>query len=258
MRKGESRSTEPRGPVPESYLLLAERARNEAARRRWARTGLRLSTNKETSFLLLEQLFKADFRDADFRSALDAATAMVRLEMLADGAWARAAACHLALGDVENAEKALRQAVAKAPGQRRAYHLWSLGAFLHMQGRLPEALQAFGRAEKIDSSALARAHAAAVRCELGEPPAHLEQFVHDLEADPAREGYGRFVLGLLRKQMGEAERAVEDFRAFIRRCEEDPRERAVTLAREIQVARRLVGETHRARVIPIRAARRAR
>ncbi|MBI2894676.1 MAG: hypothetical protein HYY06_14070 [Deltaproteobacteria bacterium] len=258
MRRSETRSADSRGPVPESYLLLAERARNEAARRRWARTGLRLSSNKETSFLLLEQLFKADFREGDYRSALDAATAMIRLEMLADGAWARAAACHLALGDLDNTEKALRQAVAKAPGQRRAYHLWSLGAFLHMHGRLAEALQAFGRGERIASSPLTRAHAAAVRCELGEPPAQIDQLVQDLEADPTREGYGRFVLGLLYRHEGDAARASENLQAFVRRCEEDPRERAVTLARELEIARRLLGETHRARVIPIRAARRAR
>ena len=262
-----SRSEEARGPVAESYLMLAERARNEAARRRWARAGLRLATHKETSFLLLEQLFRADFRESRYEDAREAARAMVGLAMLTDAAHARAAAAELALGNAEAAEKELRQAAAVAPGQRRAFHLWSLGAFLHMQGRLAEALAAFTRSERIDARPLTRAHAAVVRCALGEPPAHLAQIAEELEVDPGHEGYGAFLLGLIYAELGDAARSRRELQEFLRRSAEDPLERGVTRRSARAMARARLGpararpersEVARGRVIPLRTARRAR
>lgn len=235
------RSEEAGGPVAESYLLLAERARNEAARRRWARAGLRLATHKETSFLLLEQLYRADFREAHYEDALEAARAMIALAMLTDAAHARAAAAELALGHVEAAEKELRQAAAFAPGQRRAFHLWSLGAFLHMQGRLAEALATFMRAEKIDTRPLTRAHAALVKCGLNEPPPHLAPIAEELEADAGREGYGGFLLGLLYAELGQASKSRRELQVFLKRCEDDPHERGVTLRAEVEMARARLG-----------------
>lgn len=255
-----------RGPVAESYLLLAERARNESARRRWARAGLRLESHKETSFLLLEQLFRADFREGRFADALEAARAMIGLGMLADAAHARAAAAELAAGNLEAAEKELRQAATCAPGQRRAFHLWSLGAFLHMQGRLAEALATFTRAERIDARPLTRAHAAVVKCALGEPPRHLSQIVEELEVDPGREGYGGFLLGLMYAELGDAAKSRRELADFVKRCEDDPLERGVTLRSEVDMARSRLGPVRtrpepaqaQGRVIPMRAARRAR
>lgn len=257
-----SRSDEARGPVAESYLMLAERARNETARRRWARAGLRLATHKETSFLLLEQLFRADFREGRFEDAREAARAMVGLAMLADAAHARAAAAELALGNVEAAEKELRQAAAVAPGQRRAFALWSLGAFLHMQGRLAEALATFTKSERIETRPLTRAHVAVVKCALHEPPPQLAQIAEELDVDPGHEGYGSFLLGLIYAELGETARARRELQEFLRRCAEDPQERGVTLRSEIDMARARLGpararpEVARGRVVPL--ARRAR
>ena len=247
--------------MAESYLLLAERARNDAARRRWARAGLKLATHKETSFLLLEQLFRADFRDGRFDDALEAAHAMIGLEMMADAANARAAAAEAARGNQEAAERHLRQAASCAPGQRRAFALWSLGAFLHMEGRLPEALAMFAKAERVDARPLTRAHAAVVRCALGEPPKHLAQIIEELEVDPGREGYGHFLLGLMYEEIGDSSRARSELEAFVRRCEADPQERGVTLRSEVDLARQRLGPvrarpaTSRGRVVPLRAGR---
>lgn len=259
-----TRSDEARAPVAESYLLLAERARNETARRRWARAGLRLATHKETSFLLLEQLFRADFREGRFADALEAARAMIGLGMLADAAHARASAAELAAGNLESAEKELRQAATCAPGQRRAFALWNLGAFLHMQGRLAESLATLVKSERVDARPLTRAHAAVVRCALGEPPRHLAPIAEELEVDAGREGYGSFLLGLIYAELGDAARSRKALQEFVKRCDEDPLERGVTLRSEVDMARARLGpvrarsEPSRGRVIPLRADRRAR
>jgi hypothetical protein len=94
---------------------------------------------------------------------------------------------------------------------------------------------------------LTRAHAAVVRCALGERAGELAPIVRELEADPGREGYGHFVLGLLYGEMGEAARARHELTAFV-----------LALARARLGPARTRPEPVRGRVIPLRGARRAR
>jgi tetratricopeptide (TPR) repeat protein len=221
-----------------AYLLLARRARVEAARRRFARLGLRSAVDDETRMLLFAELYRSYFSKGDYGRAAEMADHMVETGVLVDAAHARAAAALQAQGDEDAAEKHLRSAARTAPGERRAYHTWVLGTFLHGQGRLKTALAAFDRAAKLDPAApLYRASAVATRCAMGQMPDDVEWAIARLEASRSREGHGRLILGLLYRAAGDDDAARRHLGAFLRRCEADPDGRAVTLRREMEIAR---------------------
>jgi len=254
-----------------AYLLLSRRARVVKAQRRFARLGLRGAGDEETRMLLQAELYRSYFTEGDYRRALEAAHGMIRTGVLVDGAHARAAAAAQALGDDEAAETHLRAAVRTAPGERRAYHEWVLGTFLHAAGRLRAALAAFEKAALLDPIApLYRASAVATRCAMGQVPDDLERAIERLESSASREGHGRFVLGLLYRATGDDDTARRHLGRFLERCESDPSGRAVTLRREMEIARAALDEPMRPlartarssrrspRALPRRAARSAR
>lgn len=176
-------------------------AQTPRSRAIWARRGLagarRLSPT--TQSMLLRQLYLAYFEERRFDKALEVSRQAIGLEVLPDVAHQDAARAAQALGDIDTAAGHLRLAARRSPVKRRAFHWWTLGSLYFLAHRYAEAISAFTRAARWGTTdkPLYQGHLALARCAAGEPVPELPELIERLEAVPAGQGYGRFVLGQL-------------------------------------------------------------
>ena len=231
---------------PEHHLQKAISARSASLRAKYARLGLsaRARLDRTTQAMLLRQLYLAHFEGRRFQEALDVAVQLIQLQVLADVAHQDAARACQALGDVERAMGHLRLAARACPASRRAFHLWTLGGLLYLEGRYVQAVSALTRAARWGTTdkPLYVGHLALARCAQGESLINLEGIIDQLEAAPCGQGYGRFVLGRLCSYAGRREDAVRYLSAFVRRTHRGRPALSIALEGELAEARRALTE----------------
>jgi tetratricopeptide (TPR) repeat protein len=214
----------------------------------WARRGLSLrSLDRTIQALLLRQLYLSYFEDRRFDKAVQVSEQLVLLDVLPDVAQQDAARAKQALGDVEGAARHLRLAARVGPPSRRAFHFWTLGSLYFLAGRTDEAIAALQRAARWGTTdkPLYQAHLALARIAEGAVVDDVDEAIDRLEAVPAGQGYGRFVLGHLlyhAKRPVEARRHLE---AFIKRTIGGRAAMAIALEPEVARARETLAEIER-------------
>lgn len=228
--------------TPEECLRLALQADEPRSRAELAQEGLDQRAEPlepDTEVLLLRQLYLVELEAHRFRGAADVALRMAGVGALSDIAHTDASRALMALGDLEGAIAQQRLAARTAPADRRSFQYWGLGTLLHFAGSLDAALSAFRRGERWahEDRPLLRAHRAWVRLQAGQPVRQLASIVRDLETSKAGRGYGRFVLGMLRLEMGDPRSAAVHLRAFLRRNAMIDAAKAITLREELRRAR---------------------
>jgi len=220
------------------------RASGPRERREWARRGLavRSPLDRTTQAMLLRQLYLAHFETGAFREASEVSEQALALGVIPDLAHQDAARARQALGDIEGASSHLRLAARRSPPDRRAFHWWTLGSMLFLARRYPEAAAALGRATRWSTKErpLYRAHWAVVQCAQGNRPKNLRTLERRLEAVPAGQGYGRFVLGQIAYYDRRPLDARRYLRAFVKRTEGGRRAVALALSAEVGEARALL------------------
>lgn len=229
--------------IPEDYLRLAIGAVDAAARARYARAGLASPHEilaPDTQVLLLRQLYLAHLEAHRFRQAAEVAQQMTAVGPLADIAHHDAARAFNALGELEEAIREQRLAVRHAPVARRSFHLWGLATFLQFARDFDGALEALEKAERWAKQGrpLFSAHRAYVCLERGDAVEGLDTILEELARSRSREGYGQFLLGMLRHHMGDQRRAAVHLRAFVRRNASLDEAKALTLREELRRARK--------------------
>ena len=231
---------------PEHHLQKAITARSANLRAKYARLGLsaRARIDRTTQAMLLRQLYLAHFEARRFQEALDIAVQLIQLQVLADVAHQDAARACQALGDVDRAMGHLRLAARACPASRRAFHLWTLGGLLYLEGRYGQAVSALTRAARWGTTdkPLYVGHLALARCAQGESLIHLDGIIDQLEAAPCGQGYGRFVLGRLCSYAGRREDAVRYLSAFVRRTHRGRPALGIALEGELAEAKRALTE----------------
>ena len=231
---------------PEHHLQKAISARSATLRAKYARLGLsaRARLDRTTQAMLLRQLYLAHFEARRFQEALDIAVQLIQLQVLADVAHQDAARACQALGDVGRAMGHLRLAARACPASRRAFHLWTLGGLLYLEGRYGQAVSALTRAARWGTTdkPLYVGHLALARCAQGESLINLEGIIDQLEAAPCGQGYGRFVLGRLCSYAGRREDAVRYLAAFVRRTHRGRPALSIALEGELAEAKQALTE----------------
>ncbi len=227
------------------YLDLALRARSAATRERYAAAGLAIDSaesDPDVTWGLHRQLHLARMARGDLDAALDALEGVVAPPDMRDIAHHDRARLLAAAGRIADAVRAQRLAARAAPPSRRSVQCFVLGSLLHRAGETDRALHALGRAElwAIADRPLVRAQAALVQLESGRPAPGLAGVVSALASSKYRDGYGRFVLGMLAARMGDPKRAEVHLQAFLRRHASAPPERVIGLAYELQRAREIL------------------
>jgi tetratricopeptide (TPR) repeat protein len=189
---------------PEEYLARAMAAGSARARALWARRGLASHgrLDRTTHAMLLRQLYLAHFESGRFREALLVSEQSLTLRVLVDVLHQDAARAAAALGEVDVAARHLRLAARSAPPNRRAFHWWTLGSVHFVAGQHGEAIAAFERAARWGTrdKALYEAQLELARVSSGSrvaSRARIDPLLEALDAVPAGQGYGRFVLGML-------------------------------------------------------------
>jgi tetratricopeptide (TPR) repeat protein len=237
--------------TPELYLRKATLARTSGLRAKYAQRGLdhtgRLS--RTTRAMLLRQLYLSEMEARRFEDALRTAEAMIASGVMPDVARQDAARACLGLGQIGMAISHLRIASRVSPASRRAFHLWTLGSVLYLEGRFSEAIGALARAARWGTTdrPLYQAQLALSRLANGEdiPPSELVELRERLADAPCGQGYGQFVLGELAFHAQELELAREYLRGFVRRSTTGRVALAVALQGEITRARRLLARMPR-------------
>jgi tetratricopeptide (TPR) repeat protein len=228
-------------PSPEQHLQRAVAARSAAVRAKYAKLGLsaRGPIDKTTQAMLLRQLYLAHFEARRFEEAREIAGQLVGLRVLTDVAHQDAArACH-ALGRFEEALGHLRLAARLGPASRRAFHYWTLGGLLYLDGRYPEAVATLLRAARWGTTdkPLYIAHAALARCAQGDVPTNLRSIIEQLAEAACGQGYGRFVLGRLCGYARRRDDAIRYLEAFIHRTTEGRPALRIALEAEVNEAK---------------------
>ncbi len=213
-----------------------------ALRSRHARLGLatRAPLDKTTHAMLLRQLYMAQFESRRFKKAYEVALQTIELRVMVDVAHQDAARAALALGLPDEAIGHLRLAARRCPATRRAFHLWTLGSVLFLEGRDAEAASCFDRAARWGTTdkPLYQAQGALARLRRGEDVPDAADLLKALAKVPAGQGYGRFVLGQLAyhlRSWGEARKHLE---AFVVRTREGRPGLTTSLAGELALAER--------------------
>jgi len=220
-------------------------------RARFARQGLasKAALDRTTQAMLLRQLYLTHFEKRAFEKARTVAVSAIELGILSDVLHQDAARAAIALGDVDDAVLHLRTAARKGPPSRRPFHLWTLGSLLFLEGRYEDATLALTRAARwgTKDKPLYKAHLALVRIARGHKPKtrELQEVIDELARVPAGQGYGRFVLGHLAYAAGEFAVASRYLEAFVERIEAGRGLLAVSLEREVAMARRTLGKMKR-------------
>ena len=229
-------------PSPEAHLGQALAAQEPQGRLRHAEVGLSLreELTPDTEALLLRQVYLAQLELGRLADARQIAQRMARVGALRDVALHDLSRVCLGMQDADAAIEAQRLACRAAPPERRSFHLWSLATLQHHGGDIDGALTTLDRALRWSrrDRPLLRAHRAYVRLEAGRAVRSLGRVVQTLEAAPCREGYGRYLLGMLAVHMGDRGRAAVHLRAFLRRNADVDRAKAMTLGVELRRARR--------------------
>lgn len=230
---------------PEDYLRLALEAETPDLRARFARMGLESDlVEDDTRFLLLRQVYLARVETHDYPEALQAAREMITVGTMKDVAHHDASRACSAMEDLAGAIAEQRLAARAAPVGRRSFHYWGLATLLHFVGDTDGAVAALERGERWAHAdrPLLRAHRAWILLEAGEAVEALDETLRELESSPARKGYGEFVLGMLRHQMGDLAQATVHLRTFQRRNAVIDTAKAVTLREELRRVRAVLAE----------------
>lgn len=216
-------------------------AKSAGARASWASRGLSRGTGLDatTHAMLLRQLYLACYAEKQFERAYELAQQAVELGVLEDVIHQDAARARQALGDVDAAVGHLRLAARLAPPSRRAFHHWTLGSVLFLADRHEEAITAFERAARWGTSdkPLYQGHLALAKCQAGRAVRDLDSLIARLEACPAGQGYGRFVLGQLAFANQRFDEARAHLESFVARTTRGRRAMEIALAGELEMAR---------------------
>ncbi|HLV68171.1 MAG TPA: tetratricopeptide repeat protein [Polyangiaceae bacterium] len=249
------RSAALRATAPEVLLRKATLARTSVARAKYAQRGLLHAgeIDETTRMMLLRQLYLSHMEGRRFEDALGVAGQMIACNVMPDVARQDAARACLGLGNTQEAVQHLRIASRVSPAARRAFHLWTLGTVLYLNGNPEDAVGALERAARWGTTdkPLYLAQALLARRAAGEAVTGLASAREQLEDAPCGQGYGQFVLGEIAFAQGDMDAARRYLSAFVRRTTEGRVALEVALALEIQRARRLL------RLLRGRARRRA-
>jgi tetratricopeptide (TPR) repeat protein len=230
--------------TPEHHLQKAMAARSASVRAKYARLGLsaRARLDRTTQAMLLRQLYLAQFEARRFEEARDIAVQLISLQVLADVAHQDAARACQALGDIDRAMGHLRLAARSCPASRRAFHLWTLGGLLYLEGKYGQAVSALTRAARWGTTDKPLYIGHLARCAQGESLINLDGIIDQLEAAPCGQGYGRFVLGRLCSYAGRRDEAIRYLQAFVRRTHRGRPALGIALEGELAEARRALTE----------------
>lgn len=234
----------PEPPTPEAMLRKASLARTPLTRAKYAARGLshRGGVDRTTRTMLLRQLYLSHMEGRKFAQALDVAEQMLESAVMPDVARQDAARACLGLGDREAALVHLRIAGRVSPPARRAFHLWTLGSVLFLNGQYREAAGALSRAARWGTTdkPLYRAQLLLARAAEGEAVSGLDNARERLEEAPCGQGYGQFVLGALAFEQGDLDAAERYLAMFVKRATGGRVALEVALAGEVAYARRIL------------------
>jgi tetratricopeptide (TPR) repeat protein len=221
-------------------------ARSARTRAKYAKLGLSASRpiDRTTQAMLLRQLYLAHYEGRRFENALEVAVQLIRLQVLTDVAHQDAARACQALGDFDRAVGHLRLAARSSPASRRAFHLWTLGGLMYLEGRHSEAASMLERAARWGTTdkPLYFGHMALAQCAGGERPSGLDAIIEQLEAAPCGQGYGRFILGRLCMYAGRPAEAIRHLESFVRRTTAGRLALGIALEGELDEAKRCLAE----------------
>jgi tetratricopeptide (TPR) repeat protein len=247
--------------TPELLLRKATLARTAITRAKYAQRGLAHDAplDHTTRVLLLRQLYLSHMEGRRFADALSIAEQMLQTSVMPDVARQDAARACLGLGDREKAIEHLRigsrvsppAAIEHlrigsrvSPPARRAFHLWTLGSVLYLEGRYPDACGALSRAARWGTTdkplylaGLGLARLAAGEAVSEDELAGLRERLSDA---PCGQGYGQFVLGELCFALRDHAGAVRYLRAFLKRVTNGRVALQVSLSGEIKRAKQLI------------------
>lgn len=219
-------------------------AKTALARAKYAREGLaHRQVDRTTRAMLLRQLYLAHMEGQRFEQALKVAQEMTKLAVLEDVARQDVARAHLGLRDIPSVILELRVAGRVSPPSRRAFHLWTLGSVLYLNGRPKEAAGAFLRATRwgTHDKPLYQAQRALALLDCGEEAGDLELLREKLSSVPCGRGYGEFVIGELSFRLGDRDAAREALESFVERITGGRIALAVSLEGELRRAREVLG-----------------
>jgi len=231
--------------TPELLLRKATLARTSVTRAKYAQRGLAHGSplDHTTRVLLLRQLYLSHMEGRRFADALAVAEQMVGSSVMPDVARQDAARACLGLGEREKAIEHLRIGSRVSPPARRAFHLWTLGSVLYLEGRYQDACGALSRAARWGTrdkplylAGLGLAQLAAGDDEVPD----LAELRERLSDAACGQGYGQFVLGELCYALEDWAGAVRYLRAFLKRVTGGRVALQVSLSGEITRARSLV------------------
>jgi tetratricopeptide (TPR) repeat protein len=232
--------------TPELLLRKATLARTAITRAKYAQRGLAHDAplDHTTRVLLLRQLYLSHMEGRRFADALSIAEQMLQTSVMPDVARQDAARACLGLGDREKAIEHLRIGSRVSPPARRAFHLWTLGSVLYLEGRYPDACGALSRAARWGTTdkplylaGLGLARLAAGEAVSEDELAGLRERLSDA---PCGQGYGQFVLGELCFALRDHAGAVRYLRAFLKRVTNGRVALQVSLSGEIKRAKQLI------------------
>jgi tetratricopeptide (TPR) repeat protein len=230
--------------TPELLLRKATLARTSLTRAKYAQRGLAHGSplDHTTRVLLLRQLYLSHMEGRRFTDALAIADQMVATSVMPDVARQDAARACLGLGDREKAIEHLRIGSRVSPPARRAFHLWTLGTVLYLEGRYPDACGALSRAARWGTrdKPLYLAGLGLAQLAAGEDVPDLAELRERLSDAACGQGYGQFVLGELCYALEDWAGAVRYLRAFLKRVTGGRVALQVSLSGEITRARSLV------------------
>ncbi|MCX7807525.1 MAG: hypothetical protein N2515_02855, partial [Deltaproteobacteria bacterium] len=81
-----------------------------------------------------------------------------------------------------------------------------------------------------------------IELSLNRTPEEIEEIQRALFKSRLREGYGRYVLGMIAYRLGNRARAVKHLRAFLHRNSKISRAKEITLKEELECARSILSE----------------
>jgi len=230
--------------TPELLLRKATLARTSVTRAKYAERGLAYGAplDHTTRVLLLRQLYLSHMEGRRFAEALATAEQMLATSVMPDVARQDAARACLGLGDRERAIDHLRIGSRVSPPARRAFHLWTLGSVLYLEGRYTDACGALSRAARWGTTdkPLYLAGLGLAQLAAGEAVPDLAELRERLSDAPCGQGYGQFVLGELCFALEDYAGTVRYLRAFLERVTGGRVALQVSLSGEIARARRLV------------------
>lgn len=229
---------------PEEHLGKAMEARTPKARGLWARRGLaaRSRLDRTTHAMLLRQLYLAHFEQRRFKDAFDTIVTSLTFGVLEDVLHQDAARAAAAMGDLDAAARHLRTAARVGPASRKAFHWWTLGSLYFLANRHAEAIGALERAARWGTrdKPLYQGHLALARIARGDTDVDLEELIERLEAVPAGQGYGRFVLGMLAFHDRRASAARSYLQSFVERTQAGRLATSIALDGEVTRAKKVL------------------